>query len=352
MYRRRFKKKTEEKYPDTIEGFGYIVKDNGAVRSKETDEKYNFEYHYKDRALNELRYAAFIDLIGNLVEDKLQASPLNFQKAIIPVNADPAKDPFTYIYMTPKAMTTTDKLLFLIPGNNTRIGQWSKRVMCDETIYSGSMLDVSRRAIEKGYEVMILNPNGIYWYDNKAQEMPPKTHMNFITVPENGSPEEHCCYVLRNFILKSKANRIAAITVGWGGYNLTEMLNENGDFFKNRVLAVAMADSTHSSDLIKGDDKRSWMRNHVVNWAVSTETALGKPLNDNRFGCECLSSGLEISDFTLPTCIDLMWRFIDVKMGDLPPTAADEIDNEILSEEARQEEEKELDEHLNVVSIG
>lgn len=30
------------------------------------------------------------------------------------------------------------------------------------------MVDVSLQAIKRGYEVMILNPNGIYWYDNRA----------------------------------------------------------------------------------------------------------------------------------------------------------------------------------------
>lgn len=83
-----------------------------------------------------------IDLVGDLVEQELQSAPLNFQKAIIPVNANPSTEPHTYIYMTwvadidhlwfndhhtnlcvytrPNAMTTSDKLLCLIPGNNTR----------------------------------------------------------------------------------------------------------------------------------------------------------------------------------------------------------------------------------------
>lgn len=67
-----------------------------------------------------------------------------------------------------------------------RIGQWSRRVLCDENIYvsrmerkyrvdddidnnqTGSMMDTTRRFQEKGYEVIILNPNGNYWYNNRA----------------------------------------------------------------------------------------------------------------------------------------------------------------------------------------
>lgn len=79
MYRRRFKKKQETTFPDTIEGFGYVVKENGEIRHKEkgtqkatpcatrrsltvgnADEKYEFEYIPKDRPYNEARYNAFI----------------------------------------------------------------------------------------------------------------------------------------------------------------------------------------------------------------------------------------------------------------------------------------------------
>lgn len=35
MYRRRFKKKQETTFPDTIEGFGYVVKENGEIRHKD-----------------------------------------------------------------------------------------------------------------------------------------------------------------------------------------------------------------------------------------------------------------------------------------------------------------------------
>lgn len=35
MYRRRYKKKQETTFPDSIEGFGYVVKENGEIRHKE-----------------------------------------------------------------------------------------------------------------------------------------------------------------------------------------------------------------------------------------------------------------------------------------------------------------------------
>ncbi|KAI9492880.1 Arb2 domain-containing protein [Zychaea mexicana] len=325
MYRRRLVKKVKPEFPKTLDGFGYVLKDNGEIRDKETD------------------------LVGDLVEERLQAEPIGFNKVTIPVDADPSEDPHTHIFMTPNALTAPDRLLVLIPGNNTRIGQWTRRAMCDDNINSGSMIEVAKLAKERGYETMILNPNGIFWYDGKANEMPPLTHMNFLMLPENDGPEQHCRYVFDHFISKAKAKRIVAMTLGWGGFCLTELLNQNFDFFKERVQAVAMADSTHSSDLVSSDRERIWIRNHVLNWCASTN-ARGEPVKDTRLGCDCISSGDELAEFTVTHCIQDMLRFIDTKMGDYIP---EEVDDEIIREDEQLEvEEAELEEHVKIINIS
>ncbi|KAG0176101.1 hypothetical protein DFQ29_006538, partial [Apophysomyces sp. BC1021] len=268
---------------------------------------YEFEVIPKDRPYNEARYQKFIDLVGDLVEERLQKD-LHFQKVIVPVTADPSKnEPHSYIYMTPGALTTTDKLMILFPGHNNRVGQWSKRVMCDENIESGSMIGVSRTLQAQGYEVIILNSNGNFWVDNKPSDtLPLSSYTQYDIVPV--------------------------------------------DFVKARVRAVAMANSAHTIDLIEGANKRTWIIDNVVNWSVG-EQAKGEIVNDRRFGCTCLSA--KLADFTLPTCLNEMLHFIGVKMGDV-----DETENE--DEEAAgdqdikltAEEEAELAEHLDVVSIG
>ncbi|KAG0163611.1 hypothetical protein DFQ30_011290 [Apophysomyces sp. BC1015] len=351
MYRRKPKKVEQPVFPDTVEEFGYIVKQNGEIRSKENDTPYEFEVIPKDRPYNEARYQKFIDLVGDLVEERLQKD-LHFQKVIVPVTADPSKnEPHSYIYMTPGALTTTDKLMILFPGHNNRVGQWSKRVMCDENIESGSMIGVSRTLQAQGYEVIILNSNGNFWVDNKPSDtLPLSSYTQYDIVPENDTPEAHCEYVFRRFISKAKATRIAAIANGWGASNFTDMLNNHFDFVKARVRAVAMANSAHTIDLIEGANKRTWIIDNVVNWSVG-EQAKGEIVNDRRFGCTCLSA--KLADFTLPTCLNEMLHFIGVKMGDV-----DETENE--DEEAAgdqdikltAEEEAELAEHLDVVSIG
>ncbi|RCH85814.1 hypothetical protein CU097_009077, partial [Rhizopus azygosporus] len=213
MYRRRkVVREVKPEIPDTLEGFGYVLKENGEIRSKTTDEPYVFEYLPKDRAYNEQRYKAFINIIGEEVEKKLVEEPFNFQKKIIPVDADPAKDPHSYIYMTPNALTTTDKLILFISGNNTR-----------------------------------------------AWEYPEPHSVNITLVPGSEGPEEHCRYVFDHFIRQVKTRKLAALTLDWGGHALTQALDVNFAEYKNRFICTAMANSVHSRDMIKNTSLRTWL---------------------------------------------------------------------------------------------
>jgi hypothetical protein len=76
MYRRRVKKKEDKpEIPNNLTDFGYVLKDNGEIRSITQgkdftscqpsltdclDEPYVFDYLPKDRPYNEERYRVFI----------------------------------------------------------------------------------------------------------------------------------------------------------------------------------------------------------------------------------------------------------------------------------------------------
>ena len=113
-----------------------------------------------------------------MVLQKLEQKPLSLIKAPVPFNATlGSSEPHTFILMSEKALTTPDKLLILIPGSQVQIGQWSRRVMCDENINDGSMATVCSKAFSQGYEVIITNPNANYWSANQSwvsvYQMPP-----------------------------------------------------------------------------------------------------------------------------------------------------------------------------------
>lgn len=104
-----------------------------------------------------------------MVLQKLEQKPLSLIKAPVPFNATlGSSEPHTFIFMSEKALTTPDKLLILVPGSQVQIGQWSRRVMCDENINDGSMATVCSKAFSQGYEVIITNPNANYWFANQS----------------------------------------------------------------------------------------------------------------------------------------------------------------------------------------
>ncbi|KAI9247218.1 Arb2 domain-containing protein [Sporodiniella umbellata] len=344
MYRRR-KAKTVEKpeIPDNLDDFGYVIKENGQIRSKTQDEPYIFDYLPKDRRYNEARYKAFIELLEEELERRLVQAPFHFEKKTIPLEADPTRDPHSYIYMTPNAMTTSDKLIVFIPGSHTSIGEWSKRVLCDDNINTGSMMDATRRVQEKGYEVMILNPNANHWYNNKAWDTLEPHVIHPTLVPGSELPENHCDYVFEHFITRAKAEKIAVLASGWGGFLFAQSFDIYFDVLKDRVKCAAMSNSVHTIDSMKKEGVRSWFYSNCINWQVSQQEK-GDKIIEPRLGCTCISSNLEIADFTLTECMQEMMDFVFVKMGDIEREETEEIAKEadIL---------KDMEEHLDMNSI-
>jgi hypothetical protein len=109
------------------------------------------------------------ELIGDMVTQKLQQPPLSMVKAPVPFSITSSSlEPHCNILMTPDALTTPDKLLILIPGSQTPLGQWSRRVMCDNNVNEGSMVATSLKALEQGYQIIIANPNANYWSDGQS----------------------------------------------------------------------------------------------------------------------------------------------------------------------------------------
>ncbi|KAI8640522.1 hypothetical protein BD408DRAFT_419685 [Parasitella parasitica] len=342
MYRRRIPKVDEKpKIPDNLEEFGYVLKENGELRSNnEADQPYVFDYLPKDKPYNEDRYDKFMELVGDIVEDRLQQEPFNFQKVLVPSGADPAKDVHSYIYMTPNAMTTTGKLMVMIPGISTRIGQWSQRIMCDTNIQSGSMMEISEMVFEKGYEVIILNPNANFWYNGRANMVPQKHTSVVVTVPDSDTPEAHCQYVFHNFVRHAKAEKVAIIANGWGAHGFVLTLNTEFDYIKDHVKAVAMTNSVHMKDAVKGEKERAFVYNNCCNWSASVDKK-GTLVPDIRLGCTNIASGEAIADYTLPTMLKDIMNYIFVRMGDIEwesesdddePKELTEEDLEVLSQ--------------------
>jgi hypothetical protein len=123
------------------------------------------------------------------------------------------------------------------------------------------------------------------------------------------------------------------------------------EHLKDKIKAAAFLDSSHSRDFVTNVQLRNWMYERCLNWVVSGSQR-GKVVQDLRFGCTCISSEQEIADFTLPSCLEDILKFIFIKMGDIEPDPEDEKeDPENTERELTKEEEAELSEHLDIISV-
>jgi hypothetical protein len=118
-----------------------------------------------------------------------------------------------------------------------------------------------------------------------------RTGAKCITITGNETPEEHIEHVFSHYLKEAQATKIVIMGQGWAGHLLGEQLNSNFDIFKDKVKAIALADSVHSRDLINGDEKRVYLFEKVANWMTSAEDKKGDIIRDPRFGCTCISAG-------------------------------------------------------------
>lgn len=96
----------------------------------------------------------------------------------------------------------------------------------------GTQIPYIKRALEKDYGVMVLNPN-----DNclpSGQK-----------IPNSSSGEEHTKYVWNTYVKKTKATSIAIIAHSYGGVLTVMLADQLKKEFEERVKAIALTDSVH-----------------------------------------------------------------------------------------------------------
>lgn len=96
----------------------------------------------------------------------------------------------------------------------------------------GTQLPYIKKALDKGYGVMVLNPN-----DNCLP--------NGKKIPNSSTGEEHTNYVWKNYIQNTKATSIAIVAHSYGGVLTVTLADQLKEEFEKRVKAIAFTDSVH-----------------------------------------------------------------------------------------------------------
>lgn len=105
-------------------------------------------------------------------------------------------------------------------------------LIINECLNLGTQISYIRKAINKGYGVIVLNTNDNFTPNGKK-------------IPNSGTAEEHAQYVWETYISKTSADSILIVAHSYGGV-VTLALAEKTKDFKKRVKAVAFTDSVHA----------------------------------------------------------------------------------------------------------
>jgi len=298
-------KPTSREFPASIEGFGYHFNDNGQLRSIETNGPFQFEVKAGNHRHNQLHYEA----LGKAVEEHiyhLLVTQEGLEKVIVPIDAI-EKEAKSFIFMSPD-IEKYDRMLILINGAEpVRAGQWSRSLIINHSLESGSQIPYIREAKKNGYGVVILNTN-----QNSDIESGKGT------VRGSESPEDHFVYVWDKIINVKKVKDIAIMAHSYGGVVVVNCALKRLGEVKDKVFAVAMSDSVHGSMPIPKSPEvkyfQDWFKERSMNWVSSPlplDTHVDSP---NRIDSRRVSAGTKRHVETSWKAFSSVFKFFEEKL--------------------------------------
>ncbi|KAK8389491.1 hypothetical protein O3P69_008886 [Scylla paramamosain] len=318
LFKNKKSHKEEHQFPETLSGFGYEFNKDGKLQNSKTGEGFQFVVKEGDQAYNQRHYEA----LGEVVTDeiyKLLESECNLKRAPVPYDAT-EDDDSTFVFHSDDALSNPDKLLVLIHGSGVvRAGQWSRRLIINDSLKSGSQIPFIQEAQKEGYGILVTNTNDNY-RNNRGK------------IKSSENPESHALHVWKHYIHGAKAKHIAIIAHSYGGCVVTSLFTRVQEEFTRRVFAVAMTDSVHyMSDTSPFKDLVKVSRN----WVCSQEP-LDTPVKTHSGDITRVSAGVTVHEQTSWASFTSIFKFLRERLsavkGDVGVTCSEGGGGEDTSE--------------------
>ncbi|XP_049765066.1 FAM172 family protein homolog CG10038 [Schistocerca cancellata] len=292
-----------EKFPRTLEGFGYAFNKEGKLRKicsstgQPGDEPFQFSVS-EDHSFSQRHYEALGEVITDYVYGLLE-NDLNLHRLDVPQSGS---GPKSFIFATEDALQNPDKLLLLIHGSGVvRAGQWARSLIINDSLQTGTQIPYIKKAIECGYGVIIFNTN-----DN-TREIDGKE----VKIKGSRDPKEHADYVWKHYVKESKAKHIAIVAHSYGGVVTVDLAINHFSDFQDRVFAIALTDSVHSFQVQKSSSKVvQYLQKVSRNW-VAEDEPLDTPIPFHRPDIERISAGHPRHEMTSSSSIDSVFKFLE-----------------------------------------
>ncbi|OQS02455.1 kinase [Thraustotheca clavata] len=205
-------------------------------------------------------------------------------------------------FYTSRNYSVAEKLLvFVCSSRGATSGVWSRSLLLRSGVNVGSMLPYFEKAIEKGYGVIVMNPN----VNTVLQEDNTK-----IAIPGSETPEQHVQFVWENYIFPSAAHKIHFLAYGYGGVLISKFIF-NPDIMYNLQSRLGNLGFLECQTTEKcPSELQAFISSRSVCWEASEEYPFGQEISQGMFGL-CLSAGPKNNNTITQTVLSSVFRFLD-----------------------------------------
>ncbi|CCI49926.1 unnamed protein product [Albugo candida] len=179
------------------------------------------------------------------------------------------------VFHTSADYSVAEKLLvFVCSSRGLSCGIWSRSIMLNDGVNTGSMIPYFQQALALGYGVLVMNPN------MNAQMMIDKNgNHSKVAIEGSSTQEEHVEHVWQNYIFPSAAQKIHFIAYGYGGQLVTDLINKYFHELKNRLGNVALIESNHKIDAKWSSFSQRFFSEHSICWRQSQHMLINSVLS-------------------------------------------------------------------------
>ena len=272
-----------------LEILGYCLEGNSRVLyNRFTNAKFNYNHH--PDAINYERIAICLkNIVYALMKEVYKLLPVQ-----IPLN-NSSCEPVSCIFAS-GSETKSEKLLILIHGMGAvRAGQWSRRLMINQSLQAGSQLPFILTAQNRGFHVIVTNTN---------QNVDMESEIGLVRGSD--TPEEHVSYVWHNFIKNSEYQSIFIVAHSYGGKVIMDLVRKE-KCVRDKVTAMALTDSVHT---VKPVDNNTavWLNRNCVNYVTSDNPVDSFELS-KRYDCQRRSAGTLVHEETSWKAMTCIFKF-------------------------------------------
>lgn len=291
-------------FPSNLKEFKYYFNKDGQLRNIDTEEPFQFEVRQNDHTYNQRRYEALGEVITEHVYHLLETEA-GLKRIQIPIDAV-NDEPKSFIFASKEEFDETDEVLVLIHGSGAvRAGQWSRKLITNDCLDSGTQLPFIKRAKKMGFEILVLNSNLNKARGKNGRQSP---------VRGNGSPRAHVLYVWDNFLKNSGAKSVAIVAHSFGGVCSQNLAIRRTESFMRKVFFLALTDSAHYANSPEASSSvRSWYSQNAINW-ISSKEPLDTVIKQSSGDCLRVSAGTTEHIETSWKSIDSVFRHLTERL--------------------------------------